>query len=132
MGTSLPRHEEVLEFLKAEASDSLRVVDAVSIEGDTKQYEHVYIREDVESEYSEEEQQRVMEDFVFHLLEIAYVEDLYNAGGYNYNMQVLDEATIIVLFEGEKRCTVVSVDPDCEDVLSLVRGCQSLLESESS
>jgi hypothetical protein len=127
MGTSLPHHEDILEFLKKEASDSLRVVDVVSIGGENKEYEHVYIREDVEYQYSEEEQERVMEDFVYHLLELEYMHNLYNVGEYNCNIQVFDEAIIFVLFEDEKRCIVASVDSDYDGIMSLVRGCQSFL-----
>jgi len=124
---SLPRHDELVEFLRQEVGDSLRVVDAISTAKGESGYEHVYIREGVDETYPEDRQEEVLREFVYHALESEYRENLFELGEYRYTLHSFDTGRILVFFEGDDRATVVSVDSDYDDVLSVARGCLSYL-----
>jgi len=69
VGTKLPYHDELVEHLRDDIGDHLRVVDAIGATDDGSEYEHVYIRDDVDDVYPEERQERVLQEFVYHLIQ---------------------------------------------------------------
>lgn len=125
---SLPYHHELVEYLKDEIGDALRVVDAISTAEGESGYEHVYIRDDVDKTYPKNRQEEVLQEFVYHALESNYRENLFELGEYRYTLYSFEAGLILVFFEEDKRATVVSLESDYDDVLSVARDCLSYLD----
>lgn len=128
--TDLPlqRHEELAATLREKLGDDLRAVRVVAGTEDGVESEHLYIREDIDEVYTEEEKGRITEEVVYHTLGEGYRSDLFRSGEPNYTLYAFDEALVMLFYEDETHGTVVSVDSDFEgSVRGLAHECLDIL-----
>ncbi|SDM58007.1 hypothetical protein SAMN04487949_2149 [Halogranum gelatinilyticum] len=125
---SLLQDENLVEFLKQEASEHLRSV----IRYDDDEYDFLYIREDITSGYEFDEFARVVDDLrTVEQFEVDHTSRL-KAGNHHVTMRLYDRAAILHFGQGETFGTVVSLDSDAaENFAGFVGACLKHLYRDS-
>jgi len=129
---SSARHEELAESLRDRVGDDLRAVRVVASKEDGADYEHLFIREDLEEAYTEEEMDRITDEVVYHTIGEGYRSGLFRIGEPRYTVYAFDEALVFLFYENGEYGTAVSVDADFKDsVRDLASECLSILDPQS-
>lgn len=122
------RHEELAEMLRDEVGDDLRVVRVVASTEDGTDYEHLFIRDDIDEMYDEEDMKRITDEVIYHTLGEGYRSGLFRIGKPNYTVYAFDEAVIMLFYEDDAHGTAVSVDSGFEGSLrDLAHECLAIL-----
>lgn len=126
---SSARHEELAEMLRDRVGDDLRAVRIVASTEDGAEYEHLFIRDDIEEMYDEEDMKRITDEVVYHTLGEGYRSNLFHTGEPNYTVYSFDKAVIMLFYEDEAHGTAVSVDSDFDEgIRELATECLEILD----
>ena len=106
---SEPRHEKLAETLRGRMEDDLRSVRVVAATEEGAVYEHLHLRDDLEEEYTAEENQRIAEEVVFHTLGQGHRSSLFRSGKPNYTVYAFDKAFVVLFYESDEVGTAVSL-----------------------
>jgi hypothetical protein len=129
---SSARHEELAEMLRNDVGENLRAVRVVASTENGSEYEHLYIRDDIEEMYDEEDMERITDEVIYHTLGEGYRSNLFHSGEPNYTLYAFDEALVTFFYEDEAHGTAVSVDSDFDgSVRELATDCLELLDPQS-
>ncbi|MDZ7689227.1 MAG: hypothetical protein U5J64_11065 [Halobacteriales archaeon] len=128
----LPRHEKLAANLRESVGDDLRAVRVVAGTEDGAEHVHLYLRDDVDENYTDEEKERITDEVVYHTLGEGYRSNLFRSGEPRYTLYAFDEAFVFLFYEDEAHGTAVSVDTDFEGgVRELARDCLEELDPQS-
>jgi hypothetical protein len=129
---SSARHGELAEMLRERVGDNLRAVRVVTSTEDGGEYEHLFIREDIEEMYDEEDMKRITDEVIYHTLGEGYRSNLFHSGEPNYTAYVFDEAVVLLFYEDDAHGTAVSVDSGFEGgIRELATDCLDILNPQS-
>ena len=129
---SSARHEELADMLRERVGDNLRAVRVVARTEEGAEYEHLYIREDINEMYDKEDMKRITEEVIYHTLGEGYRSNLFHSGEPNYTLYAFDEALVTLFYEDDAHGTAVSVDSDFDgSVRELATDCLELLDPQS-
>lgn len=97
---------EVVEAARAEVGDALRSVARYA----EREYEFLFLRDDIEAQYSAAEIERVMDDLVISGIGASYVEQLFHAGRIQCIAHGFEQAVVVQFVEGPYEGVFVSFD----------------------
>jgi len=119
-------------MLRDSVGDNLRAVRVVAGTEDGAEYEHLYIREDIEEMYDGEDMERITDEVIYHTLGEGYRSNLFHSGEPNYTMYAFDEALVALFYEDDTHGTAVSVDSGFEgSIRELATDCLNILNPQS-
>mgnify|MGYP000574978612 CR=1 FL=1 len=115
MGQVTP--EPLAEFLRTELGDSLRSVIHYSIDVDERgepklDHDLVYVREDVDAAYTDEELQDVVRDLGLESFGKEFQERLYNHGALDSIIRCFEGAIEMHFIVGEGEGVAVAMEPE--------------------
>lgn len=117
---SLTAAKSMVEFLRQDAGPYLRS----AFHYDAEEYELLYIRDDVDEQYTDEELQRVVDDWRAKKWDGDEYERLLSVGNLHCTVRLFDEAIIFHFAQGPRVGTVVTLDPQAgRDLVEFVTEC---------
>lgn len=115
----------VLETARAEVGDALRAVARYA----EREYEFLFLRDDVEAQYSAAERERVMDDLVISGIGASYVEELFHAGRIQCIAYGFERAVMVQFVEANYEGVFVSFDRAAAiDIDAFIDRCKRALE----
>lgn len=116
---------EVVEAARAEVGDALRAVARYA----EREYEFLFLRDDVEAQYSAAEMERVMDDLVISGIGASYVEELFHAGRIQCIAYGFERAVMVQFVEANYEGVFVSFDRAAAiDIDAFIDRCKRALE----
>ena len=114
----------LVEELHDQVGDALRVVARYR----DRSYEMSYLREDLDSLYTDTDLDAIFDDFVLQGLHKDRLDDLFRAGTLECSMFQFEDALVFHFTPGGSEGLAVSIDPGTGvDIESLVATCRSYL-----
>jgi hypothetical protein len=124
----LTDRQALVDSLRAEAGDALRVIAVYDREG----YAPVYVRDDV-SERMTKRADAVHDELVLQGIGRGHLEDLFAAGELECSMHRFEELTAFHFAAGEFTGLFVSLDHDADvSLVSFAEGCERYLPDEGT